>query len=1057
MTKRVFTIAPGAPFLRTFAHALLDGSLIEGYSKNLPPLELAQATIYVPTRRAARALSDELARAAGRPAMLLPRILPLGALEETEAEADLLTGESASEAASGLLLPAPASEIERRMRLSALIIAWSCALQETIAKPDVAGTNERTQGETSPVASTSADTWYLSGALASLIDELIINDVKWEKLDFRALTGSLPDLDGYWETTLGFLDIAIKSWPDILAGENLSDKSRREVALIDAQVRHLRDGPRNGPIIAIGSTGTNSATARLLAAIAGAPRGAIVLPGLDTGLDGRAWAMLEHGVRRNSGDVFTHPQAALCRLLDTLEIRRDEVTSLGSIMPELASRTKFVSQAMRPAETTDEWLNYHRTADQNELKQALDGVALIEAADEREEALALAIAMREVIESKDETAALVTPDRRLACRVRAELLRFGLEADDSAGEPLSNLSAGTLARLAIDGVAAGLTAPDIAALLAHPLLRLGLPAGEMARRAPLVEIGVLRSSCAAGPLAQTIVEDPSALVAQARMDAKDRFAHPARQRITGAQWAAIEDLMLRLGRGLAPLANLSGEHGLKQWVTAHRETTEAITHPFDDRTQVSGREALRELLDELEHHASPRMALTADAYARFFATVAREVIIRAPEQVHSGLQILGLLEARLIDTSVVLLGGLDETVWPPQAHTGAFLNRAMRAALGLSPPERKLGQTAHDFTQAMGKRKVIISRARKRDGTPAVASRFVQRLAALGGDSWNACRLRGKVYLDLARAIDRPAETLPTKRPCPAPPLELRPTALSVTQIETLRRDPYAIYAEKILRLKTLEPLGGEAGAGAKGNAIHRALERFADHFPLGPLPHDAGEKLYQLLREGLAAQLREAHFAALEWPQIEAMIGFFLAFEAQRRTTLKELMVEREGKLDIGLADGSSFTLTARADRIELHADGRVTLIDYKTGSVPETAGIRHGFSPQLTLEAAMALRGAFALPPGISSIEGLYVKLGGREGGALKPVTFDRGKTGFMDVAQVHFEGLIGLLNQFRNPAKSYPPRPFPKFAKRHNPYDHLARVMEWSRGAPDDGRSG
>jgi ATP-dependent helicase/nuclease subunit B len=126
------------------------------------------------------------------------------------------------------------------------------------------------------------------------------------------------------------------------------------------------------------------------------------------------------------------------------------------------------------------------------------------------------------------------------------------------------------------------------------------------------------------------------------------------------------------------------------------------------------------------------MTFDVESYGLFFAAVAREIILREATRAHPRLQILGLLEARLIDVDVILLGGLDETVWPPQARTDAFLNRPMRAALGLSPPERKLGQTAHDFAQAMGKGKVILSRARKRDGAPVVASRLLQRMAALG-------------------------------------------------------------------------------------------------------------------------------------------------------------------------------------------------------------------------------------------------------------------------------------------------------------------------------------
>ncbi|MCI0735577.1 MAG: PD-(D/E)XK nuclease family protein, partial [Beijerinckiaceae bacterium] len=443
------------------------------------------------------------------------------------------------------------------------------------------------------------------------------------------------------------------------------------------------------------------------------------------------------------------------------------------------------------------------------------------------------------------------------------------------------------------------------------------------------------------------------------------------------------------------------------------------------------------------------------------AGIAREVILREPAPAHPRLQILGLLEARLIDADVMLLGGLDETVWPPQARTDAFLNRPMRAALGLTPPERKLGQTAHDFAQAMGKRRVILSRARKRDGTPLAASRFIQRMAALGGDSWEASRARGDDYLRLARDIDRPIGEPPAaERPLPKPPLDLRPKRLSVTQIETLRRDPYAIYAEKILRLRELDPIGGALGTREFGSAIHAALERFVLSHPADPLPPDAREMLRALMRTKLAAQLQDPDFAALKWPRIEKIIDFYLGFEARRRERITAIKTECDGELAIALADGSDFSLVARADRIEVNTDGTVTLVDYKTGTPPGTNEVFVGFAPQLTLEAAMAARGAFNLGQKVETVEALYLKLGGPNGGEEKLIEFKKTranvmKASFMEVAEDHYRGLIDLLNQFRGLATAYPPRPFPKFAKRYNAYDHLARVKEWSRGGePEDG---
>jgi len=1039
--KPIFTIPPGAPFLSTFVTALLDGRIVEGYSRALGPLEIADATIYVPTRRSALALADEFCTALGRETVLLPKILPLGALEETETS---LVSDATALDGFGIELPQEIGAISRRLQLAELILRWSRALRHAIISVDASGRREVDEREACLVGTTAADAWYLSGELCDLVDELIIEDIAWRKLDPLVL----PEFDSYWRITLDFLDIAMTQWPRIVADLGMVDKARRQMALVEAQARRLRDGCLMGPVIAIGSTGSNKATARLLAAIAAAPRGAVVLPGLDQGLDDESFAQIAGD--RDHDASFTHPQAMLCRLLPLLGVTRDDVVSLGEMPPALAAREKFLSEALRPAETTDAWLDFPGKLDAPALAAALEGVTLVEAADEREEALALAVALREVLETPKATAALVTPDRNLARRVRADLLRWGIEIDDSAGEPLSASPRGTLARLVMACVARGSTALDLAAVLGHPLARLGHFRAELSRLAALLEIGVLRSQSLAGLTMDEILARPDARVASARMEAEERFAHPAKRRITEADWASLEDLLARLRNVLEPLSALTGEQGLATWVRAHRQSSTSIANPGPPEGEDHA--ALEALFDELEASATSSLVLDADSYAHFFAAVAGEVTI-GETLVHPRLHILGLLEARLVKADVMLLAGLDETFWPPQAKTDAFLNRPMRAALGLSPPERRLGQTAHDFLMALGHGTVILSRAKKRDGAPTVASRFVQRMAALGGDAFRSCALRGKRILDLAKEIDRPALVAPISRPMPRPPVERRPKALSVTRIETLRRDPYAIYAENILRLVPLDPLGAALGMAELGTAVHEALERFVAKYPLGPLPPEARADLCDLLERGLGAHLADPDFAAVRWPRLRRMIDVYLGFEAARRGKITQLETEVAGSLDMRLSDGSAFRLSARADRIERHRDGTIVLVDYKTGTPPSAKEIQVGFSPQLTLEAAMIAGGAFG--PGWRSqiVEGLYLKLGGKDGGKEIKVVF-QDKSTFAEVAERHHAELVALLDQYRDPATPYPPRPFPKFAKRYNDYDHLARVAEWSLGGEGDG---
>lgn len=1033
--KNVFTIAPGAPFLKSFVAVLLDGEIVDGFSRALGPLEIAEATIYVPTRRAARALADELAGALDRSATLLPRILPLGGLEATET--GLLFEEPGLE--TQLAETQAASEIWRRMQLAALVQKWASALRHAIVAVDADGSFVTDETEACLVGTSTADAWHLAGELAKLIDELIIEDVAWEKLDPLVL----PEFDSYWRITLDFLNIAITQWPSILAKHHLVDAARRQALLVEAQIERIEAGRGGAPVIAIGSTGTNRATARLLAAIAAAPRGAVVLPGLDLWLDEESWQQIGNAHADEPG--FGHPQAALRRLLPILGVARDGVTELGHPMPARAARDKFLSEALRPADTTDLWRVYRRHAAPGEIAMALEAVSLIEAADEREEALCLAIALRQVLETPAATAALVTPDRDLARRVSSELGRFGIEIDDSAGEPLSASPYGRLARLVALAASSKLAAKDVVALLAHSETRFGLARAEIERLAPLFEIGLLRQI-----RELAIFRTPAEAIEAVRHAAADRSAHPAQKRISGEDWAALEDLLARIQSALAPLTRFDGTHPLGTWIDAHRSALDAVTRGTARGDDV---EACEALFSELHRCALPDLRFDAETYALFLAQTTAEAILRRPHRTHPRLKILGLLEARLIDADVMLLGGLDEAIWPPQANGDAFLNRPMRSALGLTPPERRIGQTAHDFVMAMGHERVVLSRAVKRDGTPTVASRFVQRLAALAGRDFDACRERGRTFIELARAIDRPA-LAPTasKRPMPRPPIELRPQRLSVTRIETLRRDPYAIYAEFILKLIELPPPAAAQERRIIGNAIHDVLANFTARFAAGPLPPEAPAILTAMMEAAFKDERADPDFAIFQWPRIERAMRFYLDFEIRRRP-LAGIDVEIRDAIEIPLADGTCFMLSAQADRIEHRADGAVALIDYKTGTPPSPKEVRVGFAPQLTLEAAMARRAAFGLLPGTRVDAALYVKLLGKDGGMEKPLVFTKPDLSLADLAEKHFSDLVALLDQFRDPATSYPPRPFPKFAARYNAYDHLARVKEWSGGDGDE----
>lgn len=1023
--RNVFTIAPGAPFLETFVDAFLSGGIVPVVSRDSPPLLLARSTIYVPTRRAGRALAAEFARAFGAKAALLPRILPLGGLEESETQA--LFGDSADDFDEAVQ---PAiGELERRLLLARLVMQWSNAISHAIVSIDADGEPLVDDAEPFLVASTPAGAYSLAADLGALIDEFVIEGVAADALE------KIVDetFDRYWSITTRFLGIAVEQWPEILRERGRVDASTRRKRLLEAQIERLRTSGGAAPVVAIGSTGAQPTTAWLLSQIAALEYGAVVLPGLDCDLDDEAWAL----IGENEGEpAFTHPQTMLKRLLGVMKLARDEVRELARLPASLAKRRRLVAQAMLPAEATPRWRSF-RAAQGGDFAEALSDVIALEAPDERTEALSLALFMREALETPGRTAALVTPDRNIARRVAAELQRFGVEIDDSGGASLASTRVGALAREIAAIGATGLGAVGVATLLAHPLARFGH--ARAATQAPLVEIAVLRA-LPARP------RSFSALLEKARAAARDRNAHPAAQSVTDAQWNDIASLLRAIEAALAPFAALRGNHELKEFARAHRAAFEAIAFGAEDGEE-DGAQTLFELFDKLCFAEAPP-DFDASSYAALFERIAFETTLRGPRRAHPRVKILGPLEARLMDADLLLLAGLDEGVWPPQTETGAFLNRSMRRQLGLSPPERRIGQSAHDFVMALGAKSVVLSRAAKRDGSPTVASRFLARLEALAGEAFGACKARGEKMLAIAVSLDRPQTSLSLSRPEPSPPLALRPQKLSVTRIEVLRRDPYAIFAEYILNLKPLAPLGSDIGAREMGTAIHAALEAFVKHYPSGPLPADARGKLHEVARGALVDFFVDPAFEIFTWPRLVSGLDHALAFEAARRAEGVAIHMEKAGKWTIPLRDGSSFTLTAKADRIEVDPSGRAFVFDYKTGAPPTNKQVEAGWAPQLTLEAAMIEAGAFA-DVGARNVAGAaYVGL--KNDGDTQWVKA-QART-FADLVAAHRDELKQLLDDYREQGARYPSRPYVALVSHTGDFDHLARVKEWSRGGGD-----
>ncbi len=1032
---RVFTIPASVPFLPTLVKALLDGTLVAGFAPRGQPLELARATIYLPTKRscvlARQAFLDEL----GTDAAVLPRIVPIGSIDEDE----FAFAETAN--ADALDLKPSIGGFERRALLTQFILKWA-------ASPGVRSAEGTPLVATSPSAALA-----LADDLARLMDDMTTREVPWSKLD----TLVPESMDKYWQLTLDFLKIAREHWPALLRERQAIEPAEHRDRLIAAEAERLKTRP-DGPVIAAGSTGSMPATAKLIATIAKLPHGAVVLPGLDTDLDEPSWRLIS-GENDNT-PAAGHAQFALHGLLARMEIERGAVDTLGT--PSEEGRETLVSEALRPAQSTHIWPQ--RLDDRDiaaRIAAGLSNLTLIEAANAEEEALAIAIALREAVNTPGKTAALITPDRALARRVTAALQRWHIDANDTGGDPLGNTPAGVFARLAAEVALDGLPPVSLLALLKHPLFRLGDGNSVAA-----LERAVLRGPRPRGGSAALASAVKNTRAEWDKLQRKERSSihrFDPQAALTAADFDHAAALVDKISAALKPLEEIARSKPLPfgEMAKRHREVIAHLSTEGDNAAAFLREDGkkLTETFEESESQtADSDIALSPIDYAEFFLTAIAGTVVRWQENPAARVRIYGLLEARLTDTDRVVLGGLAEGVWPPEVRGDPWLSRPMRHQLGLNLPELRIGLTAHDFAQLLGAREVFLTRATKLGGAPTVASRFLQRLGAVAGERWTEVAARGENYLAWARNLDHQAqEAKPVARPQPRPPRAARPHRLSVTDIENWRRDPYSIYAGHILRLRPLEDIDTPPGARDRGTLIHGAIGEFTDIYK-DRLPPDAervligiGERHFEPLKDFPEAR-------AFWWPRFLRIARWFAQFETARRPDIETLYTELSGTREFPLGD-ATFTLRTRADRIERRKDGSYVILDYKTGTPPTTPQVQTGLSPQLTLEAAILRGGGFEnIDPHSPVTQLAYIHLhGGPDGGADKPVTF---KSSTADTeADLAWQRLIMFATRFDNDTTGYLSRETPMFARRGGgDYDHLARVKEWSlSGGADDGEGG
>jgi double-strand break repair protein AddB len=858
----------------------------------------------------------------------------------------------------------------------------------------------------------------LAEALGHLLDALQEEGIDTAALD-GLVAGELPErAAAHWQGTLDFIDIVRKAWPAIRAeaeGGALDPKARQRL-VIERLAADWKTAPPAHPVIAAGSTGSVTSTAELLAAVARLPQGAVVLPGFDAAIAPEIW--------REMGPE--HPMAPFRRLLDLLDMEPASVRPWVEGMPA-TPRLRLLTQALRPAPVTDAWQR-EAAALTAEADAATAGLTLIEAPTPRHEAAAIALAIRRALEIPGKRIALITPDAALARRVTAELGRYAILPDDSLGQPLAASPAGVFLRLVGDVAAQGSAPVRLAALLQHPLTRAGLPRAGHLALARRYEVGVLRRRPQPGLPPGHLPVWPEASEAEAAW----------RGRIEGI----VAGLAVPLAAG-ASLAEVTAAH-----IAAVEELSREDSETAPEIWREPAGDALRLVMQRLARNADAHGEGAAEGYLALLGNLlGREQLRPEAERPHPRVMIWGTQEARVQGADLVILGGLNEGIWPPAPRPDPWLSRPMRERLGLPSQDREIGLSAHDFLQGAAREDVTLTRARKIEGTPTVASRWLIRLENLlgglgDGAALAAMRARGEALLGLVALVHQPgSQVARAPRPMPRPPVDKRPRQLSVTQIETLIRDAYAIYAYKVLGLRPLDPLGRPPDFRERGMVIHKIMERFAVATP-GHLPPP--DQARALLLEAADTALAED----VPWPDTRrvwrARVGrfadWFLAGEAERRALGRPEGLEVKGAMPLETARGV-FNLTARADRIDRLEGGGAAIFDYKAGAPPSEKQIAQGFNQQLHLQAAILMAGGFAEFGKLEARSGAYLGLtGSGEGGKAQAV-----QDLSAEVA-AHMERLAALIAAYDRLETPYTSRGRAEKQQFEGEYDHLARRGEW-----------
>ena len=952
---------------RSFADALATG-LIARFGADA--LELARGRILLPNNRAVRAVTDAFVRASGS-GLLLPRLIPIG-----DPDIDERIGGALEPAdAAGTIAPA-VDPLERLLVLASMV---------------------RGAGET------AAEALRLAADLGRTLDALIMEEIDPQRL--KGAAADAEDLAAHWALSLQRLQVILDRWPALLRERGKIDLSERRNLLLRRLAAQWRESPPPGFTVAAGITTAAPAVAELLGRIARLPDGMVLLPGLalTQTMPDEEWDAL--GPDDKGRGEETHPQFHLKLLLDRMGIARGEVEEWrsGGRAASPAVRGRAVAHAMTAADFSDKWSGLKPS------ERRLTGIRAAELPDPAAEAQLIALAIREAIEQPGKTAALVTPDRMLAERVSALLKRWNVDADDSAGQALGQTPAGTLL-LGIAAVAAEDFAPvPLLALLKHPLV-----GGEGEQRLAWLEQVRLIDLALRGPR-------PAA-----GLEGLDRHCTEKQGERGAAGYAGAWQHLRPRVAGMSEL--FAAPVSLAHFAAAIADQATALAGDAAWRGP-DGRMAA-DLLAALQATAtSQTIEVTADDAVPLLRELLDRQRVRPPYGGHPRVFIWGLLEARLQQADFLVLGGLNEGVWPALPAPDPWLAPKIRSNLGLPGLEFRVGLSAHDFASALGAPRVLVTRARRDNRSPTVASRFWLRLQAMTGGLARDIRLER-----IAAALDFSGAPTPADRPAPRPPVGDRPRTISVTAVDRLKADPFAFYAQAMLKLRSLDPVDADFTAAWKGSAVHKVLEEWLKADDCDP------DRLRPRALELLSSAAIHPMLRALWQPRLMEAIDWIAGLESANRSVgRRPLAAEAEGATEL-----ANVTIKGKADRLDRLGDGGMAIVDYKTGKAPAQKAIDAGFSLQLGLLGLIARQGGFDVASGAPEAFEYWSLTKQKDGsfGKVSHADKDKSPEEFLADAERHFKSAA---DSYLTGDAEFKAKLHPAYAP-YGDYDQLMRLEEW-----------